>query len=246
MPQVERLYREIAAISTGSESAPLHIAIATRAAAPQHGHGGLERAVTAHIRSLARLGVRLPSSPSRADANMLPPDDCDGAVMWREIPYRRYPLRRNSIPDRLVHYAAFSRRIGREIATLVRHERIDIVHAHGLAGLGYAEAAQDLPGAPPLVLNPHGLEEFSQRNRAKWLAYAPFRHGLRRAARRSALVIATDHALLEPIRHHLGLPAERRRSSPTGLNSPYSMRWSSPARCANCALATPSDPLRLP
>lgn len=204
-------------MSAGADPASIHIAIATRAAAPQHGHGGLERAVTAHIRSLARLGVRLTIFTQPADADQPPPDDCGGLVTWREVPYRRYPLRRNSIPDRLVHYAAFSRRIGREIVTLARQERVDIVHAHGLAGLGYAEASQSLPGASPLVLNPHGLEEFSQRNRAKWLAYASFRHGLRRAARHSASVIATDHALLEPIRRHLGIPAERLALIPNGI-----------------------------
>jgi glycosyltransferase involved in cell wall biosynthesis len=196
---------------------PFHVAIATRAAAPQHGHGGLERAVTAHVRSLARLGVRLTVFTQPADAEMPAPDDCGGMVTWREIPYRRVPLRRNSIPDRLIHYAAFSRRTGRAIADLARRESVDIVHAHGLAGLGYAEATQGFAGAPPLILNPHGLEEFSQRSRAKWLAYAPFRHGLRRAARNAAAVIATDRALAEPIRRHLGIQAERIALIPNGI-----------------------------
>jgi hypothetical protein len=97
-------------MSVGGADSPLHIAVATRAAAPQHGHGGLERAVTAHIRSLARLGVRLTVFTQPADPAMPPPDDCSGLVAWRDVPYRRFHLRRNSIPDRLVHYAAFSRR----------------------------------------------------------------------------------------------------------------------------------------
>lgn len=204
-------------MTAGRTDAPLHVAIATRAAAPQHGYGGLERAVTAHIRALARLGVRVTVFTQPDDATLPPPDECGGLVAWREVPYRRYPLRRNSIPDRLVHYAPFARRIGRAIVALAGRERIDIVHAHGLAGLGYAEAQMGLASASPLALNPHGLEEFSRRNRAKWLAYAPFRHGLRRAARRSAAVIATDRALLGPIQRHLDLSAERLALIPNGV-----------------------------
>ena len=37
----------------------LHIVVATRAVAPQHGYGGLERAVAHHVRHLVRLGARL-------------------------------------------------------------------------------------------------------------------------------------------------------------------------------------------
>src|SRR3712207_4962038 len=115
---------------------PLHIVVATRAAAPQHGHGGLERAVTAHIRALARRGARLTVFTQPAPAGSPPPEDCGGLVAWRAVPYRRYLLRRNSISDRLAHYFPFARRIGREIAALARRDRVDVVHAHGLAGLG--------------------------------------------------------------------------------------------------------------
>lgn len=204
-------------MSGDDEGKPLHVAIATRAAAPQHGYGGLERAVSAHIRALARCGVRLTVFTQPGEADQPPPDDLGPGVVWRELPYRRYPLRRNSIPDRLVHYAPFARRIGRAIAMLNAHDRVDVVHAHGLAGLGYAELSRGDASLPPLVLNPHGLEEFSQRNRAKWLAYAPFRRGVRLAARQAAAIIATDRALLDPIQQQLALPAERLALIPNGV-----------------------------
>jgi glycogen(starch) synthase len=71
---------------------------------------------------------------------------------------------------------------------------------------------------PPLVLNPHGLEEFSQRDRAKWLAYAPFRRGVRRVARAAAAVIATDRALVAPIERALAVPPARIALIPNGVD----------------------------
>ncbi len=216
---------------------PLHIVVASRAVAPQHGFGGLERATTHHLRALARRGVRLTVFTQPPDPNQPAPESFDGRVDWRIIPYgRRLPLRRNSIPDRLLHYPPFARALGRAIAARCRHERIDIVHAHGLSGLGYAErlaaagggrgsagggGTSDLPATPPLpplVLNPHGLEEFGGRDRAKWLAYAPFRRGLRRIARAAAAVIATDHALVGPIERQLGVATARIAMIPNGVD----------------------------
>jgi glycosyltransferase involved in cell wall biosynthesis len=198
--------------------APLHIVVASRAVAPQHGFGGLERAVTHHLRALARRGLRLSVFTQPPHPDQPPPDSFEGMVTWYTVPYRRrqLPLRPNSIPDRLIHYAPFARTLGTAIIELCRQERVDIVHAHGLAGLGYAEGLRRPPG-PPLVLNPHGLEEFSQRDRAKWLAYAPFRYGVRRVAQAAARIIATDRALVEPIGRQLGVPAERIALIPNGV-----------------------------
>ncbi len=229
----------------------LHIVVAGRAVAPQHGFGGLERATAHHLRALARRGVRLSVFTQPPDPAQPPPDDFDGRVTWHTIPYRRraLPLRRNSIPDRLLHYPPFARALGAAIIDLCRRERVDVVHAHGLAGLGYAEelsvvgrrsserigtgkkrtlAESTFPlttddrrpttPLPPLVLNPHGLEEFNRRDWAKWLAYAPFRWGVRRATRAAAAVIATDRALVAPIERALGVPPARIALIPNGVD----------------------------
>ena len=229
----------------------LHIVVAGRAVAPQHGFGGLERATAHHLRALARRGVQLSVFTQPPDPTQPVPDDFDGRVTWHTIPYRRrtLPLRANSIPDRLLHYPPFSRTLGAAITELCLLERVDVVHAHGLAGLGYAEQMADssrqsaegmsgrvfeggrkatdkhlpiadrrLPTLPPLVLNPHGLEEFSRRDRAKWLAYAPFRWGVRRVARAAAAVIATDRALVAPIERALMVPPTRVALIPNGVD----------------------------
>ena len=229
----------------------LHIVVGGRTVAPQHGFGGLERATAYHLRALARRGVRLSVFTQPPDPTQPPPDDFDGQVTWHTVPYRRrtLPLRRNAIPDRLLHYPPFARTLGAAIIDLCRRERVDVVHAHGLAGLGYAEQSavgsrrsaerksgtmlddgreaidNPLPTAdcrpptlPPLVLNPHGLEEFSRRDRAKWLAYAPFRWGVRRVARAAAAVIATDRALVVPIERALGVPPARIALIPNGVD----------------------------
>ncbi len=227
----------------------LHIVVAGRAVAPQHGFGGLERATAYHLRALARRGVRLSVFTQPPDPTQPPPDDFDGQVTWHTIAYRRraLPLRRNSIPDRLLHYPPFARSLGTAIIDLCRHERVDVVHTHGLAGLGYAEQSSVVgrrsservgQGAgntadhislttddrrpttpfPPLVLNPHGLEEFSRRDRAKWLAYAPFRWGVRRVARAAAAVIATDQGLVAPIGRALAVPPARIALIPNGVD----------------------------
>jgi glycogen synthase len=210
---------------------PLHIVIAGRAFAPQHGFGGLERASTDHLRALARRGVRITVFTQPPDPACPPPDTFSGLVAWRTIPYRRcdLPLRRNAIPDRLLHYSLFTRALGHAIASLTRHERVDIVHAHGLTAAGYAgrlgvedhipHSALRAPHSfPPLVFNPHGLEEFSGQNRAKWLAYAPFRRGLRAAARAAAATIATDEALAGTIARRLRVLPARIVTIPNGVD----------------------------
>ncbi|HET8627140.1 MAG TPA: glycosyltransferase family 4 protein [Thermomicrobiales bacterium] len=201
---------------------PLHIAVVSRTVAPQHGHGGLERAAAHHLRHLARRGVRLTVFTQPPHPGAPPPEAFGGAVTWREVPYRTapLPLRRNGIPDRLVHYGAFVRRAGREIAALARRERVDAVHGHGLGAAGYARLLREGPdGAlPPLVLNPHGLEEFSRAHPAKFAASAPFRRGVRLAAAAAARVVSTDHALDGAVARLLRVPPEKVATIPNGVD----------------------------
>lgn len=176
-----------------------------RACYPFHPYGGLERHVYHLTLELARLGhqVRLYTQPPDP-GNPLTVDDpaWQAQVRHYEVPYSTIKLlRRNSIPDRLVNYPLFALRL--EKAVRQEQPATDIVHAHGLAGYGYARRL--LPGVP-LVLNPHGMEEFKGRAWAKQLAYAPFRELLRQTARHSASVIATDAALVPEVERNLKVP----------------------------------------
>jgi glycosyltransferase involved in cell wall biosynthesis len=212
------------------------VTILTRAIAPLHPPGGLERAVYEQVRHLRRLGLSLvavtqppaapASSPSDggdrprrwrlypADASAGPPYPAlagaglDG-VAWAFVAYGDLPLRRNSVPDRLINYPLFVARAGRLLREQPRLAG-DLVHAHGLL------AAAAPPGAP-LVYAPHGLEEFSRADWRKWLAYAPLRAALRRAARRAAAILATDSAIAPAVVAALRVPPARVRVVPNGI-----------------------------
>jgi glycogen synthase len=177
-----------------------------RACYPFHPYGGLERHVYHLTLELARLGhqVRLYTQPPDPGRPLTVDDPAwQSQVRHFPVPYSAFKLlRRNSIPDRLVNYPLFALRLGRA----VRQEQppTGIVHAHGLAGYGYAR--RPLAGVP-LVLNPHGMEEFKGRVWTKQLAYAPFRHLLVQTAAHSAAVIATDVALVPEVERNLKVAA---------------------------------------
>ncbi len=179
----------------------LRVLVLTRAVAPLHGHGGMERHVRDLARHLDRLGVQL-------FWVVPPPLPAEGVLPGRfqGLRYRFLPLPRGRVIERLLHYPLWSLRAGRRALELARREGIHVVHAHGYAAWGYARLRR--PGDPPLVLNPHGLEEFQARG-WKGRAYLPFRAMLRDAARRSAAVIATDRRLEPMIEAFLRVPRER-------------------------------------
>lgn len=199
---------------------PLHVVVLARAVAPLHGYGGLERASLEHLRHLTRLGARVTVVTQPFEVAKLPDDVRPPGVTWITRPYRpaNNRLRRNSIPDRLRHYGAFARRVGLAAAELAGSGGVDVVHAHGLAGAGYASMLDRASTLPPLVLNPHGLEEFSRGNPLKFLAYAPFRLALRRAARTASVVIATDRRISATIAALLGVPPGRLVTIPNGVD----------------------------
>ena len=182
------------------------IAHLARACYPFQSPGGLESHVYHLTLELARLGQRVEL--------YLPPPTTGQTVddpAWREnvrshyLPYTTVGLfRRNSIPDRLLNYPLFSRELG--LAVRRAAYRPDIVHAHGLAGWGYARQGYD---NVPLVLNPHGMEEFKNTSRAKGLAYTPFRGMLRQTAQNARAVIATDAALIREVESFLAVEPAR-------------------------------------
>ncbi|NWJ48533.1 MAG: glycosyltransferase family 4 protein [Chloroflexi bacterium] len=192
------------------------IAHLARVCYPFHPFGGLEQHVYRLTQELARLGhtVHLFTQPPDPFYFQQEAVRWRGEVIHHYLPYQTIKLlRRNSIPDRLVNYPLFSLRLARE----VRHftPAPDVIHAHGLAAFGVA--MQPLPGVP-LVLNPHGMEEFKNVSRLKQGAYAPFRAMLRTAAQRSAAIIATDRALIPEVSRYLKAPDSKTRLIPNAVD----------------------------
>lgn len=204
----------------------LRIAVLTRAVYPLHGYGGLER----HVHDLTRhllaegLDVTLITRSFPVGATALEQATHkflnQPGLAVHLVPYRTFPLagrRGTTVLDRNTAYPVFGYRAGRAAAALVRAGTVDVVHCHGASGLGYALARRRGHGATaPLILNPHGLEEFggtdpSRLSSWKRAAYAPLRQAVRACARAADRIIATDEGLEPTVRRHLGVGPERIR-----------------------------------
>jgi glycogen synthase len=194
-------------------SQPLRVAVVTRAVAPWHGVGGLERSVFDLVRYLAAHDVRvtlITRSPERAHAI----DDIDSRIVRLFVPYRSFPFagrRGTTVIDRSTAYPLFGMRAGRVALQLAREGAIDIVHGFGASVLGYARRRHQTQ--VPLVLNPQGMEEFGatdpSRARLKRAAYLPLRKAVLACAAAADRVIATDRALEPAVRQHLKVPGDR-------------------------------------
>ena len=112
----------------------LRIVLLSRAVAPWHGVGGLERHVADMTRHLVRRGVRVtlvtpPPAPhvEAEEAAVLPGLDdavADGRLETRFVPYVTFPFagrRGTTILDRITAYPVFARRAGRVAQRLVEH-----------------------------------------------------------------------------------------------------------------------------
>jgi glycosyltransferase involved in cell wall biosynthesis len=205
---------------------PLRVVIVSRAVAPLHGFGGLERSVADLSRHLVRAGVHVtlvtppPASPRQDDAGSAPLLE---GIPLRHVPYLTFPganRRGTTILDRGSAYLLFGHRAGRLAARLAADGGADVVHGFGASALGYvAPAARG--GVPPLVLNPQGLEEFGASGALsvwKKLGYAPLRQAVRRVARAADAIIATDHALEPVVQRHLQPKPEQLWTIPNGLD----------------------------
>jgi glycosyltransferase involved in cell wall biosynthesis len=184
----------------------MRIAILSRVVYGLHGYGGLERHVYHLTKFLTRhrhqvtiftmpplLSVPSPFTP----------------VFFRYISTPRLPVR--GIADRITNYPFWAWRVGQAVT----RENFDVVYANGLSGWGYAYQRAHQARAP-LVLNPHGMEEF-KTTRVKQIAYAPFRFFTRYAARRADAVIATDEATRGDVPKYLRVNADRVFVVPSGI-----------------------------
>jgi glycosyltransferase involved in cell wall biosynthesis len=188
---------------------PLRITVVSRRVDPAHGPGGLERAVREQVLEAAAAGFSVdlwaerPADEARSAAAE---EQLGGDVRLHWVD--RAPLPLGSRPgtvvlDRITNYPLWSRRVAAAI-----EDPGDVTHVHGLAGLGVARLRERGRWTAPIVLNPHGLEEFFRRG-PKHLAYAPFRAGMRRIAKAADRVIVTDAVLWEPVTRLLGVDEER-------------------------------------
>jgi glycosyltransferase involved in cell wall biosynthesis len=188
----------------------MKVALVSRAVFPLHGYGGLERHVAALEKYLRLEGcdVTLYTTPPVSGSGA----DRDRTVF---VPYRVIPWPRRTgftILDRDTNYIAWSFRAGRR---LLSSEPPDIVQADGGAGFGYALLAGEK--SPPLVLHPHGMEEF-HGPRAKRALYLPLRSATRFAARRAARVLAPDASMKKDVLSNLGVRESRIALVPNALD----------------------------
>jgi glycosyltransferase involved in cell wall biosynthesis len=222
-----------------ADAPPLRVAILARSVHPLHGVGGLERHVYDLLHHLARRGIAITliTKPAAGTASR---DGTDGAagsdvsalfaaaagrIALRAVPYVTFPgagRRGTTVVDRATAYPVFGWRAGRVAADLARTARVDLVHALGASGLGYALAYQRGRAQAPFVLNPQGLEEFGGTHpgfaRLKRLAYTPLQAAVRACADAADAVLATDHALVAPVRQHLRTPPERIHVVPNAVD----------------------------
>jgi glycosyltransferase involved in cell wall biosynthesis len=180
----------------------MKVALLSRAVFPLHGHGGLERHVGSLKRHLERAGceLRVFTSPPRKVLSE-PRDESYVFVPYRTLPWPRQ--RGFVVADRNTNYLMWSLRAARELLGTFEP---DIVQADAGAGFGYAWLSKE--DSPPLVLHPHGMEEF-KTTPVKRAAYLPLRSATRYAARHAARVIAPDASMVDEVQEHLGVESER-------------------------------------
>ncbi len=189
----------------------MRVAMLARAVFPLHGYGGVERHVFHLCTHLARLGVEVElwvQEPVR-DADVLGPGvKVHGRRYDRTSPF----FRPDSVLGRQVNYPLYSWAVGQEVAGWVRAGRVDLVHAQGLAAFGYGWLRRHDPAlhaAAPMIVNPHGMEEYKTPSLAKRLAYIPFRALYRYGARAADRVIATDECTRSEVPRYLGVDPNR-------------------------------------
>ena len=213
---------------------PLRVAVVGQSISGLHGIGGLERALYELVRHHLADGWDVTLITRPADGEAADPEAWHAPSPRTRIsrcapcPTVTFPFagrRGTTVADRSTAYPLFGYRAGQDAARLVAQGRIDLVHSAGASGFGYAHAHQAAGGPrAPLVLNPHGLEEFGDADGQfaghplKGLAYAPLRRVVRATAAAADAVIATDAALRPLVERHLGVESARVHVIPNGLD----------------------------
>jgi glycogen(starch) synthase len=155
------------------------------------------------------------------------------------VPYVTFPGaggRGTTVADRSTAYPLFGWRAGRVAIKLARRDDVDVVHALGASGLGYALARRRHEPTKPFVFNPQGLEEFGatdpRRARLKRAAYKPLQIAVRACAKAADVVIATDRALMPTVLKHLPIEESRVVVIPNAIDLATIDRRRDPAAAA--------------
>ena len=160
------------------------ILLITRAIYPLHGFGGMER----HCHDFAKA---MSGRNWRVHVVTMPPDDQSRFSEFNSSVFFYFvdgiPAR--SVFQRITSYPEWVERVSDFVKNLCARVPFAVVYGHGLA----AGAAPN--EMPPLVYNPHGMEEFKTSG-LKYLAYSRFRSLSRQTARRAKAIIATDASLV--------------------------------------------------
>jgi glycogen synthase len=194
------------------------VALLAATSLPWHRHGGLERHVfqLCHWLRKRDVGVDLFTSPPEYSAA---PFAGDSGFRLSVVPGRPFLRSRFAVVlSRNTLYPLFSLRLGRQVLREARSRAYAAVIAQGLAGFGYALHAARRAGAPPLVLNPQGMEESVTPSASKRFAYLPFRAMTRYTALRAAITVATDASLGAVVERVLGLSPERVEVIPNAID----------------------------
>lgn len=193
----------------------MHIALLTRAVFGLHGYGGMERHVLELSRQLNRAGIRvtLVTMPPLRETEWHEP-----GIDLKIVDAPRLPVR--GIPDRVLNYPRWSQAAARVAAALP----VDLVHAQGLGGWGYAQLLSRGVANAPLIINPQGMEEF-KTSFAKRTAYLPLHFIGRQAAKQASALIASDTPSVADIPRFLHAPAEKVFLIPNGIDVDAARNW---------------------
>ncbi len=193
----------------------MHVALLSRAVFGLHGYGGLERHALELARHLTRAGVRVTivTMPPTRDAQWHEP-----GIDLKIVDAPRLPLR--GIADRVINYPRWSQAAARVIASLP----VDLVHAQGVGGIGYAQLLAKGVAHAPLVINPQGMEEF-KTSFAKRSAYLPLQMMARHAAQSASALIAADTLTVSDIPKFLNVSPERVILIPNGIDVDAARNW---------------------
>lgn len=192
----------------------MNVLILSRAVAPLHGWGGLERAVADLCNGLTARGHRItlvttePTSPV-SETNR--PNVASLATVPWPAPPR---IRHGSALDRALTYPRAVVAARRWIET--QGDTYDAVIGMG-AMTAAAIAIRENGRARRLILNPQGMEEFFG-HAAKRAVLLPQQRLVRRAAHHADHVVATDAYLVGTVTRTLHVPQERVVIIPNGVD----------------------------